>query len=91
MIEQTLELRGIPLPHLITYLMECGGQKPGDETLPATVEGEGWLAVVLREETVTITKRFHVNAVFISFQADDEAILANLLARFKVKVTRVGG
>ncbi|MET3288978.1 UNVERIFIED_CONTAM: hypothetical protein ABID98_001548 [Brevibacillus sp. OAP136] len=91
MIEQTLELRGIPLPHLITYLIECGGRKPSDETLPATVEAEGWLAEILREETVTITKRFHVNAVFISFQADDEEILTNLLARFKVKVIRVGG
>jgi hypothetical protein len=90
MAEQILELRGIPLSHLVTYLVECGGE-PLDETLPLMIRGNQWQAEVLREETVTITSRFHVNAVFIRFHADDDQTLNRLLDRFRIKVMRVGG
>jgi hypothetical protein len=90
MAEQILELRGIPLTHLVAYLVECGGDPP-DETLPMIIRGNRWQAEVLREETVTITSRFHVNAVFIRFQADDDQTLNRLLDRFRLKVLRVGG
>jgi hypothetical protein len=90
MAEQILELRGIPLSHLVTYLVECGGE-PADETLPIVIRGDRWQAEVLREETVRITSRFHVNAVFIRFRADDDHALNRLLDRFRVKVMRVGG
>ncbi|MCM3621662.1 hypothetical protein M4D70_05225 [Brevibacillus borstelensis] len=53
MAEQTVELRGIPLSHLITYLAECGGVPLGD-TLPITVRGERWQAELLREETIPL-------------------------------------
>ena len=102
MIEETLELRGIPLSHLVTYLIECGGAPHGDaavdragkalsDTLPLTIRGEGWEADVLREETVSITSRFHVQAVFIRFRAEEEERLAPVLKQFRVKVLRVGG
>ncbi|MGQ7279575.1 hypothetical protein ACT91Q_16550 [Brevibacillus thermoruber] len=91
MVEHVLELRGIPLSHLVAYLVECGGDPPPDETLPIVVQGHGWQAEVLREESVRITSRFHVNAVFIRFHADDDHTLNRLLDRFRIKVMRVGG
>jgi hypothetical protein len=90
MAEHILELRGIPLSHLVTYLVECGAEPP-DETVPIVVRGHGWQAEVLREETVRITSRFHVNAVFIRFHADDDHTMNRLLDRFRIKVMRVGG
>ncbi|WNC16489.1 hypothetical protein [Brevibacillus brevis] len=90
MIEQTLELRGIPLSHLLSYLIECGGTAKSD-TLPIFVTGDGWQAEILREETVTITSRFRVTAVFIHFTAADEASFTRLMERFRLKVLRVGG
>lgn len=90
MCEQTLEIRGIPVSHLVLYLTECGGE-PQSRTMPITVEGDRWMAELLREETVTITSRFQVNAVFIRFSSDDEKAFAHLLERFRIKVMRVGG
>ncbi|KQL48595.1 hypothetical protein AN963_01970 [Brevibacillus choshinensis] len=90
MIEQTMELRGIPLPHLVSYLIECGGAAKS-EVLPILVKGDRWQAVLLREETVTITSRFQVNAVFIYFSATDEDSFERLMKQFRVKVMRVGG
>lgn len=90
MIEQTMELRGIPLSHLVSYLIECGGAAKS-ESLPIRVEGDQWRAVVLREEKVTITTRFQVNAVFIHFSATDEECFTQLMKRFRIKVMRVGG
>jgi hypothetical protein len=90
MAEQILELRGIPLSHLVTYLIECGGGPP-DESMPVIIRGNRWQAEVLREETVPITSRFYVNAVFIRFRADDDQVLNRLLERFRIKVLRVGG
>ncbi|USG64305.1 hypothetical protein NDK47_19395 [Brevibacillus ruminantium] len=93
MVEETLELRGIPLSHLITYLEECGGKRLGgtDNALPITIRGEGWQAEVQREETVTITSRFHVQAVFIHVRAHDQPSFDRLLKQFRMKVLRVGG
>lgn len=98
MVEQTLELRGIPLSHLHAYLMECADQRAdtasnerGAEPLPLVVSTDEWQAEILREEVVPITSRFHVNAVFIRFTAAEEEELSRLLARFRVKVMRVGG
>jgi hypothetical protein len=97
MAEQLLELRGIPLSQLLTYLRECAGQAEtaadslAEATLPLLVRTDEWQAEILREELVTITSRFHVNAVFIHFTAASEEILSRLLARFRIKVMRVGG
>ncbi|MDF2681692.1 MAG: hypothetical protein K0R47_2882 [Brevibacillus sp.] len=90
MIEQTMELRGIPLSHLATYLIECGGVAKS-EALPILVVGDHWQAEILREERVTITSRFHVNAVFIHFSATDERSFERLMNQFRIKVMRVGG
>ncbi|QRG69212.1 hypothetical protein [Brevibacillus choshinensis] len=90
MVEQTIEVRGIPVSHLVSYLIECGGAAL-TESLPILVEGEEWNAEVLREETVTITSRFHVSAVFIHFSAANEECFAQLMKRFRIKVMRVGG
>jgi len=98
MHEQTLELRGIRISHLLTYLVECGGKiigqaadEPEREDLPLVIVGNEWQAELMREETVAITSRFHVNAVFIRFTSEQESVLAELLQRFRIKVIRVGG
>jgi hypothetical protein len=90
MNEQTMEIRGIPLSHLVAYLVECGGE-PQSEDMPIIIRGDRWEAEMLREETVTITSRFHVNAVFIRFSSDDDGVFANLMDRFRIKVMRVRG
>jgi|GEM_PF-1615355 len=66
MCEQTLEFRGIPVHTLYAYLCELGGTAECSE-LPAMVQGDDWQAVIMREEMVSITSRFQVNAVFIRF------------------------
>lgn len=90
MAEQMMELRGIPISHLVDYLLECGGRKLTD-SLPIQIDGERWQAEIVREESVQITSLFHVNAVFIRFTALSEHDLNELLARFRIKVLRVGG
>ncbi|MGG1661904.1 hypothetical protein [Brevibacillus sp. NRS-1366] len=90
MFEKTLEIRGIPVTHLVSYLVECGGIVQS-ENGPIIVVGEGWQAEMLREETVTITSRFLVNAVFIHFRSDDEERFSRLMKQFRMKVLRVGG
>jgi len=98
MYEHTMELRGIPLSQLVDYLNECAGRLAvadnwTDEAvqLPLRIQTGEWQAEILREEIVTITSRFHVNAVFIRFAAKEEEALSRLLARFRTKVIRVGG
>lgn len=98
MVEHTMELRGIRIAHLMTYLIECGGQvvgqvgeAPDREALPLLVRSDQWSAQIMREETVTITSRFHVNAVYIHFTSEEEGVLSRLLERFRLKVIRVGG
>lgn len=90
MQEQTLEFRGIPVQTLIAYLRELGGAADSVQ-LPATLQGDGWQAIILREEMVTITSRFQVNAVFIRFAAVSEERLTDLLRAFRMKTMRVGG
>ncbi|GED69507.1 hypothetical protein BRE01_32090 [Brevibacillus reuszeri] len=89
-MDQTLEIRGIPVTHLVTYLVECGGSVQSD-SWPISVLGDCWQADLLREETVTITSRFHVNAVFVRFRCDDEERFAPIMKRFRTKLLRVGG
>lgn len=88
--QQLLEFRGIPLPHLATYLSECGGVS-NSTALPLFFAGDGWSAAILEEKEVEITSRFRVNAVFIQFSAESEEQLADLLNRFRKKTRRVGG
>ena len=90
MIDQTLEIRGIPVTHLVTYLVECGGSVQS-EAWPISVLGDCWQADLQREETVTITSRFHVNAVFVHFTSHDEERFAHFMKRFRTKLLRVGG
>ncbi|GED32535.1 hypothetical protein P9G84_21600 [Brevibacillus centrosporus] len=90
MIEKVMELRGIPVSALVTYLTECGGEAKS-ESLPIQVVGDQWQAEVLREERVRITSRFHVNAVFIRITALERESFDRLMAQFRLKVMRVGG
>lgn len=90
MADQLLEFRGIPLRHLLMYLEELGG-KQCTRQLPFVFQGDGWQAVLLREEIVAITSRFHVNAVFIRFSAGSEETLQRVVSAFRKKTLRVGG
>lgn len=90
MAEKTLEFRGIPLNHLITYLLECKGAQCSDQ-FPILVKGDHWQAELLREEVVQITSLFSVNAVFIRFNAGSEEALEQVIAMFRKKTLRIGG
>jgi len=90
MVEKILEIRGIPLEHLVIYLRELKGD-PTSSELPMIVKGDNWQAELLREEEVQITSRFHVNAVFIRFTAVSVEILDQLLSKFRKKTMRIGG
>jgi hypothetical protein len=87
-MEVTLEIRGISVNQLVTYLLELGGAQQDSVYL---VRGANWDAELIREEEKQITSRFRVNAVFIRFRADTEEQLNQLLASFRKKTMRVGG
>jgi hypothetical protein len=90
MIEKVMELRGIPVSALVTYLTECGGEAKS-ESLPIQVVGDQWQAEILREEQVKITSRFHVNTVFIRMTALGPESFERVMAQFRLKILRVGG
>ena len=85
-----LEFRGINLKHLGMYFEELGGKQITD-SFPYIYEGNGWIGQILKEEEITFTAVFKVNAVQIRFIADDEHILQELIKKFRYKTTRIGG
>lgn len=90
MIEKTLEFRGIRLSHLIDYLAELEAAQTSSD-FPITFTGAGWQATVLKEEELTITSTFKVNAVHICFAAESQAGLDAVIASYRKKTTRAGG
>ncbi|WP_102348527.1 hypothetical protein [Bacillus sp. Marseille-P3661] len=90
MNEKKLEFRGIKLEHLIEYFIELGG-KQISTTFPFVFETNTWKAEIIKEEEVTITSTFIVNAVHVLFKADNENELNKLIANYRKKTTRIGG
>ncbi|MEW9052781.1 MAG: hypothetical protein AB2392_16585 [Neobacillus sp.] len=85
-----LEFRGIKLEHLGMYFEELGG-KSVTVKFPYIYEGKGWSGQILKEEELTITSTFKVNAVKIRFLAEDENSLQELVKNYRVKTRRIGG
>lgn len=90
MIEKHLEFRGIRLSHLIDYLMELEAVQTSHD-FPLLFQGSNWSAEILKEEELTITSTFRVNAVHICFKAKTSAALENVIANYRKKTTRAGG
>ncbi len=92
MESRELEFRGINLDHLGMYFEELGGRKMTEtDDLPQIYTGDGWSGQILREEDVTITRTFIVNAVHICFLAESAEILDELIKNYRFKTTRIGG
>ncbi|MFM1651817.1 hypothetical protein ACI7RC_06925 [Brevibacillus sp. B_LB10_24] len=90
MHHKNLEIRGIPLSQLTSYLRELGGEQHTDR-FPVLISGDKWQAELLGQEEVAITSRFRVNAVFLVFKSPSEVVLDQVVARFRKKTMRVGG
>lgn len=90
MIEKTLEFRGIPLSHLLSYFQELDGIMEFKQ-LPVPIQGPYWQSEVLSEEQVRITSTFQVNAVHICFRAKTVEQLEQIIAQYRKKTFRAGG
>ncbi len=90
MTEINLEFRGIRLQVLGGYLEELGGNRKTN-SFPFVYEGDGWSAQILREEEITFTAVFKVNAVHIRFFAENDKVLEELIKKYRYKTIRVGG
>jgi hypothetical protein len=88
MISQELEFRGINRRQLEIYFEELGGKRVKESALFAA---EDWEAQILSEEEISFTPVFKVNAVVIRFMAVDESCLEELIRKYRIKTTRVGG
>jgi hypothetical protein len=90
MTDVNLEFRGIRLQDLGMYLEELGGNRKTN-SFPFIYEGDGWSAQILREEEITFTAVFKVNAVHIRFSAENDKVMDELLKKYRYKTIRVGG
>jgi len=85
-----LEFRGINRKHLGMYFEELGGEKITD-TFPFEFKAECWSGQIVKEEEISFTKSFKVNAVQVRFSAVDENTLEELIKNYRYKTTRIGG
>ncbi|MEH7180850.1 hypothetical protein [Neobacillus vireti] len=90
MPQQELEFRGINRKHLEMYFAELGG-KQITNLYPITYQTDDWIGEILSEEELTITSTFKVNRVYIRFTANDGEALKEIIKKFRVKTTRIGG
>lgn len=86
MVSQELEFRGINSDHLRMYLEELGAKGIDDKYI-----GEDWSGEILREGEISFTSAFKVNTVHICFTAENNELLNDILKRFRLKTTRIGG
>lgn len=92
MFYQELEFRGIHLQHLQLYLEELGGMRVAlQHPFPILFRGDNWTATILHEEELTFTPVFKVNAVHIRFESEQEEMLEEIIQKYRLKTTRIGG
>lgn len=92
MTSQELEFRGINRRHLEMYFEELGGVTgEAADTFPIIIKGDSWEGHILSETELSFTAVFKVNAVKIRFVAENEAALEDLIKKYRLKTTRVGG
>lgn len=88
MIEKTLEIRGINRKTLMDYLHSLGAKRTKED--PPTYVAKNWSAKLSDEQYFHL---FHSNIpkVFVTFFAEDEESLEDVVSRFRLKTFRVGG
>lgn len=90
MVSRELEFRGINLNHLKLYFEELGGI-PLTDQFPYIYRGESWRGEIGSEGELTFTPAFKVNVVKIRFTADSESELTEIIRKYRLKTTRIGG
>jgi hypothetical protein len=90
MFQQDLEFRGINRKHLGVYFEELGAEKI-TESFPFIYKAVGWSGQIIKEEEISFTASFKVNAVQIRFMAESEFVLEELIKNYRFKTTRIGG
>lgn len=87
-VEREKTYRGISLRLAKHYLENLGGETVDDGVLA----GEGWRAA-LSAETVPVGEHgtMELTEVTVTFEADDESTLADVVERFGQKAMRAGG
>lgn len=92
MFFRMLEFRGISLQQLQLYLEELGGTKIAlQHPFPIMFKGNHWNASILNEEEIAFTAVFKVNAVHIRFEASQKEVLEDMIRKYRLKTTRIGG
>ena len=90
MPSQDLEFRGINLSHLGMYFEELGAKKISD-SFPFIFQAENWRSEIIKEEELSFTSVFKVNAIHIRFIARSQQELEELIRDYRYKTFRVGG
>jgi hypothetical protein len=85
MVQQTREMRGLPLWLLKIYLCEVGGHEVGDDR----VEGPGWSAQVAQMEDFQVGA-VRVGQVRLCLEVED-SIFEGFIAALEKKLLRAGG
>lgn len=84
-----IEFRGIPVNQLQLYFEELDGERLSED-FPIVFEGRDWKGEISNEEEVNITSTLCVNAVHVTFTANEKKKLDELIKRYRKKTTRVG-
>lgn len=90
MVSRELEFRGININHLKLYFEELGGILLADQ-FPFVYRGEGWSGEIGSEGQLTFTPAFKVNVVKVRFTADSDGALQEIIRKYRLKTTRIGG
>ncbi|MFC6752476.1 hypothetical protein [Halorubrum tibetense] len=90
-VRREVAYRGISRRLAAHYLVNLGGElvDANDPAEATRVDGDGWRAA-LRAEKVTAAAAITLTEVSVSF-AGEEAVLDDLLPKFKQKAMRAGG
>lgn len=81
----------IAIDNDIAFDSARANSSPESDGFPAVFVGDGWQGQILREEEISFTTVIKVNAVHVRFLAADEAGLDELIKKYRLKTTRVGG
>jgi hypothetical protein len=75
----------------IAFDSAMANSNPKSDGFPTVFKGVDWEGQILSETEISFTTVIKVNAVHVRFSAKDEAGLAELIKKYRLKTTRVGG
>ncbi|WP_096188526.1 hypothetical protein [Evansella halocellulosilytica] len=90
MVRKELEIRGIHRKELIRYLQQLGGTTGNKGEVIAAVTHEKW-ACHLSDQTTFRFLQSDIPKVIVTFTANDQDILNEIVATFRKKTFRAGG